>query len=81
MRKYYNYNIIISIHSLQPNADSLALASAMGMDCVRPLLFAVTNFDPTSNMGVPIFTEQPCVMPNGLQHRYAKKVIIKTNNN
>ena len=54
----------------QPNMDSLALSSLMGMDCAVPLLFAVTNFDPSSPMGVPIFTEQPCVMPDGMGHRW-----------
>ena len=59
-----------TIFFLQLNMDSLALSSLMGMDCTAPLLFAVTNFDPSSPMGVPIFTEQPCVMPDGVDHRW-----------
>jgi len=67
-------------HDSEPNQDSLALSLLMGMDCVTPLVFAVTNFDPSSPLGVPNFTELPCVMPSGPQHRwgYCEQVVTWT---
>ena len=59
----------MKIFHSQPNMAALSLSLRMGMDCSSPSLFAVTNFDPSSPMGVPIFTEEPCVMPDGLEHR------------
>jgi len=64
----------------EPNPGSLELSTIMGMDCESPILFAVTNFDPSSPMGVPIFIDQPCVMPDGPDNRwgYCDKVVTWT---